>query len=81
MSYKAICKSRNGESWNGMRGMMEMRGISVGIRGINVENAGNQGGNVRMRGMWRMGWECGESGWECEDYGWQYGDFGWESGV
>ena len=60
---------------------MEMRGISVGIRGINVENAGNQGGNVRMRGMWRMGWECGESGWECEDYGWQYGDFGWESGV
>ena len=69
MSYKAICKSRNGESWNRMRGMMEMRGISVGIRGINVENAGNQGGNVGMRGMWRMGWECGESGWECEDYG------------
>ena len=40
----AICKSRNGESGNGMWGMMGMRGIRVGMmemRGIRV-------------GMWRI---------------------------
>ena len=25
-------------------------------------NAGNGVGMMRMQGMWRMGWECGESG-------------------
>ena len=32
----AICKSRNEKSGNGMRGMMETRGIRVGKRGIRV---------------------------------------------
>ena len=31
----AICKSRNEKSGNGMRGMMETRGIRVGKRGIS----------------------------------------------
>ena len=31
-----ICKSQNGESGNGMRGMMGTRGIRMGMRGIGV---------------------------------------------
>ena len=38
----AICKSRNGESGNGMRGMMGMRGTRVGMRGMEVV----------IRGIW-----------------------------
>ena len=44
----AICKSRNEELGNEMRGMMEMRGIRVEMWGIWVRMigmAGNQGGN------------------------------------
>ena len=51
----AICKSGNGESGNGMRGMIgmqgirvEMQGIGVGMRGIRV---GMQGIRVGMRGI------------------------------
>ena len=42
---KAICKSRNGESGNGMRVMMGMWGISVGMMGM-------KGIKVGMMGMW-----------------------------
>ena len=55
----AICKNRNGESGNRMRGMREMgvgmqgirvglQGIWVGMRGIRV---GMQGIEVGMRGI------------------------------
>ena len=47
-SAVAICKSQNGESGNGMGGMMEMRGIRVGMRGIRV---GMQEFRVGMRGI------------------------------
>ena len=47
----AICKSWNGELRNGMRGMMGMRAIRVGMQGMEV-------------GMREMGWECGKSEWE-----------------
>ena len=43
-----ICKSRNGESGNGMRGTMGMRGIRVETRGIRV---GTRGIKVGMRGI------------------------------
>ena len=39
-----------------MRGMMEMREISVGIGGIMV---GMQGIRVEMRGKGGGGWNCG----------------------
>ena len=49
----AICKSRNGESWNGMKGM---RGIGVGMQGIGVGMweiwVGIWGMGVGMRGIW-----------------------------
>ena len=32
----AICKRRNGELGNGMRGMMRMQVIRVGMQGIRV---------------------------------------------
>ena len=35
-SAVAICKSQNGESGNGMGGMMEMRGIRVGMQEFRV---------------------------------------------
>ena len=39
-----------------MRGFrVGMQGIKVGMQAIGVEMWG-------MRGMWGMGWECGESG-------------------
>ena len=44
----AICKSRNGESGNGMRGMIGTRGIRAGTRGIRV---GTRGIKVGMRGI------------------------------
>ena len=56
---EAICKSRNGESGNGMRRMMGMWGIWLGMRRMwgwcrnalnRSENAGNQGKNVGNRG-------------------------------
>ena len=63
---KAICKSRNGESGYGMRGMIGMRGIRVGMwgirvgmRGIGGENDGNQGGNFRV-GVEMINKKCGE---------------------
>ena len=34
--FRAICKSRNEKSGNGMRGMMGMRGVRVGMPGIRV---------------------------------------------
>ena len=47
--YKvAICKSRNGELGNGMRGMVGMRGITVGVMGMR----GMRGIRVGMMGMW-----------------------------
>ena len=52
---KAICKSWNEESGNGMRGMMRMRGIRLGTRVIRVRTRGikmrMQGIRVGMRGM------------------------------
>ena len=76
----AIWKSRNGESRNGMRGMMRMRGIRVGMRGIRVGMQGNRGGNagngvgmwgirVGMRGIGvgnagNQGGNAGNRGWE-----------------
>ena len=75
----AICKNRNGESGNRMRGMREMgvgmQGIRVGMQGIWV---GMRGIRVGMWGMWEMGWEYGESGWECGESGWICGESGWE---
>ena len=75
----AICKSQNGESENGMRGMMVMWRISVGTRGIWV---GTQGIKVRMQGIGvgtqGMGvgilefGDFGESGWDCRKSGWGY---------
>ena len=47
----AICKSRNRESGNGMRGMMGTRGIRLGMQGIRVGMRG-----IRLR-MWRIGVE------------------------
>ena len=48
----AICKSRNGESGNGMMGIqgirVGMQGIGVGMRGIRV---GMMGIRVGMRGI------------------------------
>ena len=34
LSQNKICKSRNGESGNGMGGMMKMRGTRVGMMGM-----------------------------------------------
>ena len=28
-----------------------------------------------MRGMWGMGWECGESGRQCGESGWKCGKY------
>ena len=44
---RAICKNRNGESENRMRGMMGMRESGWRMRGIRVEMR-------EMRGMIRM---------------------------
>ena len=60
--FLAICKSRNGESGNGMRGTwgmgVGMRGIWVEMRGIKVEMRGIDVGiwGIWMR-MWRIGVE------------------------
>ena len=63
-TFREWPKSWNGESANGMRGMMGTRVIRVGTqrirlgtRGIRVETRGIR---VGMRGIQ----ECGESGWE-----------------
>ena len=63
MLLLAIRKSRNGESGSGMRGMMVMRGIRLGMMGIRVEmpvmrgikgkNAGNQGANAGNKLKWK----------------------------
>ena len=50
------CKSRNGRSGDGMRGMMGTWGIRVGMMG----ECGESGGE------W---WESGESGGECGELG------------
>ena len=59
--YMAICKSRNGELGNRMKGMMGMRGIE----GENAENSGgnpgNQGGDDGMK-LWMMGIRVGMRG-------------------
>ena len=51
----AICKSGNGESGNGMKGMIGMQGIRVGMQGIGVGmrgiRVGMQGIRVGMRGI------------------------------
>ena len=62
MKKWAICKSRNGESGNGMRVMMGTQGISVGMRGMRGIRAGMWGMGVEMR---RWGLECEEWRWEC----------------
>ena len=53
-THLAICKSRNGESGNGMGGMMGTRGIRVGTRRIKVEIRGMGVGMLGMRGMRRI---------------------------
>ena len=48
----AICKRQNGESGNGMKGMIEMRGIQqirVEMRGIDMGMPGIMVGMMRMR--------------------------------
>ena len=55
----ATFKSRNGESGNGMRGMMRMQGIKVGMWGIRGVNKGNHGENLRI-GVEMMNKKCGE---------------------
>ena len=45
LSQNKICKSRNGESGNGMGGMMKMRGTRVGMMGMG-------GIWVRLRRIW-----------------------------
>ena len=50
LSTKALCKSRNGESGNRMRGMTRMLRIRVGTRGNKGGNVGNQGGNAGNQG-------------------------------
>ena len=59
----AVCKSRNGESGNGMRGMMETWRIRVGTRGIRMRTqairVGTRGIKVAMGGIRESGWECG----------------------
>ena len=47
-SARAICKSRNGESGNGIRGTMGRRGIRAETRGIRV---GTRGIKVEIRGI------------------------------
>ena len=51
----SICKSGNGESGNGMRGMIGMQGIRVGMQGLGVGmrgiRVGMQGIRVGMRGI------------------------------
>ena len=47
--FTSICKSREGDLGNGMRGMMGMQRIRVGMRGIRVEMWGME---VGMWGMW-----------------------------
>ena len=55
VDLRAICKSQNEESANGMRGMMVTLGIRVGIRGIGVGmweiRLGMQGSRVGMWGI------------------------------
>ena len=45
LSQNKICKSRNGESGNGMGGIMKMRGTRVGMMGMG-------GIWVRLRRIW-----------------------------
>ena len=50
---QAICKSRNGELGNGMRGMMGTQGIRMGERGIRVVTWRSKVGPRGIRaGMW-----------------------------
>ena len=53
LDLEVICKSRNGESGNGMRGMrgmgLGMQGIGVGLQGIWM---GIPGKGMRMREIW-----------------------------
>ena len=56
----AVCKSWNGESGNGMKGMMGTRGIRVGTWGIRVGSQGIRVGTWGIKvGKQGMGWECG----------------------
>ena len=52
LTTKAICKSQNGESGNGMRGMVGMREIKVGIMGMQGIRVGMWGIRVGMMEMW-----------------------------
>ena len=58
----AICKSCNGELVNGMRGMIETKGIRVGTWGIKV------GMWVIRVEMWGARGKYTESGCECIPY-------------
>ena len=55
MKMKAILKSRNRESKNGMRGIMGMRGTRMGMQGIGVRMRGSRVGmreiEVEMQGI------------------------------
>ena len=80
-THLAICKSRNGESGNGMRGMMGTRGIRVGTRRIKVEIRGMGVGMLVTRGMRRItmgiwGIGGGGGGWQCVESVWKYGEWG-----
>ena len=45
----AICKSRNEESGNGMKGMIRMRGIKMGMQGIGEGMRGIRVGMMEIR--------------------------------
>ena len=49
--FQAICKSWNGESEKGMRGMMGTQEIRVGTRGIRVGIRRTGVGMLGLRGM------------------------------
>ena len=59
----AICKSQNGESGNGMKVVMGMRGIRVGMQEIGV-------GMWGMRRMWGTGGNVGNQGGNAGNKGW-----------
>ena len=52
LTTKAICKSQNGGSGSGMRGMVGMREIKVGIMEMQGIRVGMWGIRVGMMEMW-----------------------------
>ena len=68
---KAICKSRNRESGNGMGGMMRMLEIGGGNAKNQRGNAGNQVGNMENQGenVENQVGNVGNQGWNARNQG------------